>query len=97
MAKFPINPGPYLYSGDNCYVKIAAIIVISQSSYSLLNWGLYDIYDVLFFIGLMYRIISQYSPISWYVSLLQPPGRRARFSPSKVDRRHTALSENVES
>ena len=40
MAKFPTNPIAQLYSGDNCYVTIAALIVISQSSYSLLSWGL---------------------------------------------------------
>ena len=39
MAKFTINPR-VVYSGDNCYVTIAALIVISQSSYSLLSWGL---------------------------------------------------------
>ena len=33
-AKFTINPIALVYSGDNCYVTIAALIAISQSSYS---------------------------------------------------------------
>ena len=37
MAKFPIALD---YSGDNCYVTMDALIVISQSSYSLLIWRL---------------------------------------------------------
>ena len=33
MAKFIINPIALVYSGDNCYVTVSALIVISQSSY----------------------------------------------------------------
>ena len=33
MAKFTIYPIAQVYSGDNCYVTIAVLIVISQSSY----------------------------------------------------------------
>ena len=40
MVKFTIDPITLLYSGDNCYVTVAAFKVISQSSYSLLSWGL---------------------------------------------------------
>ena len=38
MVKFPINPIALPYSSDNCYVTIGAFI--SQSSLSLLSWGL---------------------------------------------------------
>ena len=40
MAKFFITPIALVYSSGNCYVTIAALIVISQSYYSLLSWGL---------------------------------------------------------
>ena len=40
MGRFTINPIALVYSGDNFYVTIAALITISQSSYSLLSWGL---------------------------------------------------------
>ena len=50
MAKFPINHIALVYSGDNCYVTIAALIVISQSSYSLLSWGLGHLRCLVIFI-----------------------------------------------
>ena len=36
MTKFTINPR-VVYSGDTCYVTIAAFIVISQSIYLLMR------------------------------------------------------------
>ena len=38
MTKFTINPR-VVYSGDTCYVTIAAFIVISQSIYLLTHLG----------------------------------------------------------
>ena len=38
MTKFTINPR-VVYSGDTCYVTIAALIVISQSIYLLTHLG----------------------------------------------------------
>ena len=55
MAKFTINPIDLVYSGDNCYVTIATLIAISQSSYSLLS--LLYVWNILLFLISESRVI----------------------------------------
>ena len=70
MVKFPINPIALVYCGDNCYVTIAALIAISQSSYSLLSWGLGHLRCLVLFLSGAVRGEQVADPEAWAKAFL---------------------------